>query len=181
MIKIPFSGTVGFITCLWLLCRAFIWFRNKRILLKRELELILVYICLVVVARFTFFPFSRANGQVQPLLFDPANMFPPRVNPVPMVYLFDYAIRRDAMINVIGNTAMFVPIGIIWPGVFRQLDTHPKVIASGVGLSLFIELLQLPFFDRLTDIDDLLLNSLGFILGYLIFLTVKKAIKKCGA
>ena len=181
MMQIPFSGTVALITGLWILIRAFIWLKTKQISLRRELELILVYICLVVVARFTFFPFSKVDGQIQPLLFDPGSIFPPRINLIPLVYLFDYQIRREALINVIGNTAMFIPIGIIWPSVLRKLDTSFKVISAGIGLSLFIEILQLPFFDRVSDIDDLLLNSLGFLLGYGIYLIVKKAAKKCGA
>ena len=179
--QIPFSGTVALITGLWILIRAFIWLKTKQISLRRELELILVYICLVVVARFTFFPFSKVDGQIQPLLYDPASVFPPRINLIPFVYLFDYQIRREALINVIGNTAMFIPIGIIWPSVLRKLDTSFKVISAGIGLSLFIEILQLPFFDRVSDIDDLLLNSLGFLLGYGIYLIVKKASKKSGA
>ena len=181
MIQIPYSGTVQLITCLWIFVRAFWWFREKKFSLKREAELILVYICLVVVTRFTFFPFSKVNGQVQPLLFDSANIFPPRINLVPIVYLMDYEIRREALINVIGNTAMFMPLGIIWPSVFRKLNTPAKVISAGVGLSAFIEILQLPFFDRVSDIDDLLLNSLGYLVGYGIYLIVKKARKKCGA
>ena len=181
MIQIPFSGTIAFITCLWILCRSCVWLRTKRFFLKREAELILVYICLVVVARFTFFPFSKVNGHIQPLLFNPNSVFPPRINLIPLVYLFDYEIRREALINVIGNTAMFIPIGIIWPCVFRKLDTSFKVICAGIGFSLFIEILQLPFFDRVSDIDDLLLNSLGFLLGYGLYRIVKTAAKKCGA
>ena len=64
-------------------------------------------------------------------------------------------------------------LGILWPHVFPQLDTHKKVIAAGVGYSLLIEILQLPFFDRVTDIDDLILNSLGFLMGYGIYLLGK--------
>ena len=181
MIQIPYRGTVILITCLWIFVRAICCCREKKFSLKREAELMLVYICLVVVVRFTFFPFSRVNGQVQPLLFDPGNIFPPRINLIPLVYLFDYEISREALINVIGNTAMFLPIGIIWPSVFRKLDTPAKAISAGIGLSMFIEILQLPFFDRVTDIDDLLLNSLGFLMGFGIWLLVRKAIKKCEA
>lgn len=181
MIQIPFSGTVALITGLWILIRVFIWLKTKQISLKRELELILVYICLVVVARFTFFPFSKVDGQIQPLLFDSGSIFPPRINLIPLVYLFDYQIRREALINVIGNTAMFIPIGIIWPSVLRSLDTPWKAICAGIGLSLFIEILQLPFFDRVSDIDDLLMNTLGFLLGYGIYLILKNASKKSGA
>ena len=94
MIQIPYRGTVILITCLWIVIRVLWCCREKKFSLKREAELILVYICLVVVVRFTFFPFSRVNGQVQPLLFDRSNVFPPRINLIPLVYLFDYEISR---------------------------------------------------------------------------------------
>ena len=138
----------------------------------------MVYICIVVVARFTFFPFSKVDGKVQPLIFDSANWLNFRINLLPFVYLMDYEIRREALINVIGNTAMFIPLGIVWPVCFKQLDSHRKVIAAGVGTSLLIEILQLPFYDRVSDIDDLILNSLGFLIGYGIYLLVKKSKKK---
>ena len=173
MIGISYSSVMVGITVLWILVRGMVCLRQKRFSLKRELQLLLVYICVVVVTRFTFFPFSKVDGQVQPLLFDASRIFPPRINLLPVVYLFDYPIFREALINFIGNTAMFIPLGIVWPSVFRKLDTHGKVIAAGVGYSLLIEIFQLPFFDRVSDIDDLLLNSLGFLVGYGIYLLVK--------
>ena len=181
MIAIPYMSVMAGITLLWILLRAVVCLRQGRIRWKRELQLILVYICVMVVTRFTFFPFSKVDGQVQPLLFDAARIFPPRINLLPIAHLFDYPSLREALINFIGNSAMFIPLGIVWPSVFKQLDTHKKVIAAGVGYSLLIEILQLPFFDRVTDIDDLLLNSLGFLMGYGIYLLVKalKRLSKC--
>lgn len=173
MIAIPYVFVPAGITLLWILVRAIVCLCQGRIRWKRELQLMLVYICIMVVTRFTFFPFSKVDGQVQPLLFDPAKIFPPRINLLPIVYLFDYPVFREALINFIGNTAMFLPLGIVWPSVFPQLDTHKKVIAAGVGYSLLIEILQLPFFDRVSDIDDLILNSLGFLIGYGIYLSAK--------
>ena len=181
MIQITYPSLIALISCLWILLRMLIYLKNKHFSWKRELELLLVYVCVIVVVRFTFFPFSKMNGKIQPLIFDAANTFPPRINLIPIVNLFDYEIRREALINVIGNTAMFIPVGIIWPIAFRKLDTHRKVMAAGIGTSLIIEILQLPFFDRVSDIDDLILNSLGFLIGYGICLLVKMATKKCGA
>ena len=169
---------VAFISAIWLLVRGYFAIRTRTVCWKREAELRLVYICLIVVARFTFCPFGKVDGQIQPLLFDPTLIFPPRINLIPLVYLLDYLIAGEAVLNTVGNTAMFIPIGIIWPAVFRKLDTHRKIIAAGVGFSLCIEILQLPFFDRVTDIDDLILNSLGFLMGYGIYLLVKKSRKK---
>lgn len=178
MIQISYPAMVITISLLWLLVRAAVWIKHRRIDWKRELVLMLVYICLIVVTRFTFCPFGKVDGKIQPLIFDAANAFPFRINIVPFVNLFDYDERRDAILNFVGNTTMFIPIGIIWPTVYKELNTHTKVIAAGVGLSLFVELLQLPFYDRVTDIDDLILNSMGFIAGYGIYLLVKFAAGK---
>ena len=178
MIPISYTSVMIGITLLWIMIRAAVCCKTKNFNWKREAQLILVYICIVVVARFTFFPFSKVDGKIQPLIFDSANWLNFRINLLPMVYLLDYEIRREALINVIGNTAMFIPLGIVWPVCFKQLDSPRKVIAAGAGTSLLIEILQLPFYDRVSDIDDLILNSLGFLIGYGIYLLVKKSKKK---
>ena len=77
------------------------------------------------------------------------------------------------MLNLIGNTAMFIPLGIVWPSVFKKLDTPWKVIAAGVGFSVCIEILQLPFYDRVSDVDDLILNTAGCLVGYGIYALAK--------
>lgn len=174
MTEISFKAFVAFITGCWLIVRAAVWLRQGRIDLRREARLLLVLLCLFVVARFTFFPFSRLNGRVQPLLFDSGRVLPFRINPVPLIKLFDYEIFSEAVLNFVGNTAMFIPVGFIWPFVFRELDSPAKAMAAGVLFSLCIELLQLPFFDRVTDIDDLILNSLGYAAGCGVYFIIYK-------
>ena len=178
MIEISYRAAMTLIILGWILTRAICAVRKRNFSLKWEARLILVYICVVVVARFTFFPFDKVDGNVQPLVFYPDNWFPFRINLIPFVNLLDYPEKRSVLINVIGNTAMFLPLGIVWPSVYRELNTHKKVLAAGIGFSLCIELLQLPFYDRVTDIDDLILNSLGFLLGYGVYLMVKRCRKR---
>ena len=113
------------------------------------------------------------DGKIQPLVFYKDNWFPFRINLLPFVYLFDYPVFKEALLNLIGNTTMFIPVGIIWPMVFKKLDTPAKVISAGVGYSFCIEILQLPFYDRVSDVDDLILNSFGYIIGYGIYAGVK--------
>lgn len=162
------------ISAIWVIIRAICSVNVKRFDFKRELQLLLVYICIVVVVRFTFCPFGKVDGKIQPLLFDAEKIFPLWVNFKPFVYLFDYPTIREALLNLIGNTAMFIPLGIVWPVVFKKLNTHWKVITAGFGVSLVIEILQLPFFNRASDIDDLILNTLGYLIGYGIYLLVRK-------
>ena len=178
MIQISYTSMVVFISIIWCLVRAICAMKTRQVDWKREIQLIFVYICIVVVARFTFFPFSKVNGEIQPLVFESAKVYPFRINWIPFVNLFDYPEMKDILINVIGNTAMFVPLGIVWPSVYKGLDTHGKIISAGIGFSLCIEILQLPFYDRVSDVDDLLLNSLGFVIGYLLYLLAKRLSKQ---
>ena len=174
MLFISYGQMVAFISIVWLLVRFCVYKKTQRFSWKRELQLMLVYICIVVVVRFTFCPFGKVDGKIQPLVFDPAQVYPFKTNLEPLIHLFDYPTLREALVNLIGNTAMFIPLGIVWPAVFPQLNTHGKRIAAGFGCSLVIEILQLPFFERYTDLDDLILNTVGFLLGYGIWLLVKK-------
>ena len=174
MTTISYGSMMAGITALWFFFRTVVCLRQKRIYWKREAQLLLVYICIVVIVRFTFCPFGTVDGKIQPLLFDPERIFPLWLNLKPFVYLFDYPSMKEALINLIGNTAMFIPLGIVWPAVFPKLDRHAKVIAAGFGVSLCIEVLQLPFFDRATDIDDLILNTAGYLIGYGVYLLARK-------
>ena len=178
MTEISYLQMVVVISVIWVIIRVICWKNAGGIDLKRELQLVLVYICIVVVVRFTFCPFGKINGRIQPLLFDAEKNFPLWVNFKPFVYLFDYPTKREALLNLIGNTAMFIPLGIVWPAVFKKLNTHGKVITAGLGVSLTIEILQLPFFGRSSDIDDLILNTLGFLMGYGIYMLAKKLGRK---
>ena len=135
--------------------------------------LLLMYINLAVIIRFTFFPMSKVDGQVQPLIFDSETAFPFRVNLLPLVNLLDYGSKRDLLLNVIGNVAMFIPSGIVLPIIYKRLNTFAKVILAGGGISLCIEIIQLPFSVRATDIDDLILNTVGVIIGYGIYALIR--------
>ena len=177
MVEIPFLFLEGAFTAIWLIIRIAVWMKREKIDWKREIVLLLMYINLAVILRFTFFPMSKVDGHIQPLVLDTAAVFPFRVNLLPLVNLFDYDSKRDLLLNVIGNTAMFVPSGIVLPIVYKGLNTHRKVISAGIGISLCIEILQLPFYDRVSDIDDLILNTIGVIVGYGIY-TLLQCVRK---
>ena len=178
MIEITYLQMVLVISILWLIVRMICCLQARRFDWKRELQLLLMYICLVVVVRFTFCPFGRMDGKIQPLVFDKEKILPLWVNFKPFIYWFEYPTMKEALLNLIGNVTMFIPLGIVWPAVFKKLNTHWKVIIAGFGVSLVIEVLQLPFFDRASDIDDLILNTLGFLIGYGIYLLVRRVKKK---
>ena len=77
-------------------------------------------------------------------------------------------------INTFYETALIIAQAITGVSIYDGNYKYLVIIAAGVGVSLAIEILQLPFFTRVTDIDDLILNSAGYLLGYGIYLLVKR-------
>ena len=177
MVRISFPATESVFVFIGLLVRVIVWVRNKRIDWKREAILLLMFINLGVIIRFVLFPRDLVDGHIQPLIFDPETALPLRINLVPFIYLFDYESTRDMVWNILGNVVMFIPTGIILPIVYKKLDRFWKVAAVGALISFCTEILQLPFGSRASDVDDLIMNTLGVIIGYGIYALIRSLIK----
>lgn len=80
-----------------------------------------------------------------------------------------------AMKSAILNVLLFVPLGVLLPVIWEGYRSWKRTCAVGLGLSLGIEILQI-FTYRLTDIDDLITNTLGTLTGYCIFSFLAKKI-----
>jgi hypothetical protein len=79
------------------------------------------------------------------------------------VYRYQAAV---AAINILGNIVMFVPLGVFLPMLWPKLQKAWKAIPVGVLTIVLIELCQLFTLRGRCDVDDLLLNVPGIILGY---------------
>ena len=77
-----------------------------------------------------------------------------------------YGIIADLK-NSILNVALFVPLGCFLPVLWFRFRKFAPVVFFGFGLSLFIELLQMLTF-RATDVNDLITNVLGTVIGFFI-------------
>ncbi|MEZ3436047.1 MAG: VanZ family protein [Lachnospiraceae bacterium] len=71
------------------------------------------------------------------------------------------------------NVIMLLPLGFLLPYIWKNFRTPFKVSLTGFLFSAFIEFTQLPT-NRLADIDDLIMNTLGAILGYIIWKMIGK-------
>ncbi|WP_250672971.1 VanZ family protein (plasmid) [Paraclostridium ghonii] len=79
--------------------------------------------------------------------------------------------RSDGIITYILNIIMFMPLGFLLPFIWEDFRNLVKVLYTGFLFSLAIEISQL-FNNRATDIDDLIMNTLGAILGYFVYVGV---------
>ncbi len=87
--------------------------------------------------------------------------FDTNINLVPFQHLFSY------LWNNLLNVLLFMPLGFLLPVLFRRYQKFYRTALFGLVLSLLIELLQI-FTFRATDVNDLMTNTLGCMLGWCI-------------
>jgi glycopeptide antibiotics resistance protein len=73
---------------------------------------------------------------------------------------------KIVFMNLAGNILVFLPFGFMLPVLCRFFHRLFGVLLAGFCLSFVIETLQLYFYVGSFDVDDLLLNTLGSIIGY---------------
>lgn len=73
--------------------------------------------------------------------------------------------------EIILNIALFLPIGFLFPVLLRRYSWLWTLLA-GTCLSVFIEILQYITVKGVCDINDVLLNSVGTLVGYGLLKTV---------
>ncbi len=81
------------------------------------------------------------------------------------------------VINLAGNVLIFAPLGVLPPLLWKRWRHLWATVPLSAGVSCLIEFLQL-FLGRSVDVDDLILNTLGGLLGYLLFCLIPKKLKK---
>lgn len=67
------------------------------------------------------------------------------------------------------NILLFVPFGYLLPVLWKKADRWWKTMLLGFALSLTVELLQLVTRLGMFDVDDLINNTIGAGVGYLLF------------
>ncbi len=71
--------------------------------------------------------------------------------------------------HLVGNIIWFIPFGFLLPLTnfsSKKSTNIKKILTSSVILSLLIEILQFIFNTGISDIDDIIINVLGAMLGY---------------
>lgn len=80
-------------------------------------------------------------------------------------------------VDTILNVVLFLPFGFFIPLLYRKYHRIGRVAFTGFLLSLTIEFIQM-FGRGATDVNDLITNTVGACLGYLIYKFLSKADRK---
>ena len=89
--------------------------------------------------------------------------------------------KDPSLINeIILNVVLFVPIGLLWGAQSKNRTNKQQWLAAfvlGMGLSIVIEVLQLVFKKGSFEIDDIIHNIVGCILGFAAWKGCKKIVE----
>lgn len=72
----------------------------------------------------------------------------------------------DFIYLFVGNIIWFVPLGFLLPCLNNRFSSISRVLLFGFLLSLLIEFFQFAFGTGISEVDDMILNTLGALIGY---------------
>lgn len=84
----------------------------------------------------------------------------------------EYVSTGNLIINIIGNIVAFMPMGFFIPILYRNKRHLLEVLFFSSLISLIVEFLQYRFVVGSFDVDDIILNTLGGGVGYIMFLII---------
>lgn len=120
-----------------------------------------------------------------PILVPPVGIKNTNVN-MNVLKIFEYKEMDVLLKNVVGNVILFMPLAYVLYFVIGKIPKMLHFLCASVLLSMLIELLQYlenisgltNYTSRVTDIDDIILNVVGALIGYGLLLCGNKLLKK---
>ncbi|WP_346890458.1 VanZ family protein [Clostridium sp. UBA1056] len=171
---------------IWIVTRVVSWKLKKKNKesINREIVLNIFFIYILCLLGATLFPLNIQLGS--------ENGYWVSINLVPVIATFKEVsnITNDPNMhnfmimfwirNIMGNLLLMFPLGLMLPMLWRKLQKAKNTVVFALCLSFSIECLQLfsSFIGnrgRAFDIDDILINTIGAWLGFIIY---DKCIKK---
>lgn len=142
--------------------RGIYFLKHKKLTPVMELFKVLFFIYILGLVYYTFLPVIFIPGR---------DIFNHRINIMPvketiLMFQRDYSFARY---NVIGNILLLIPFGFFIPLMYKNTQRLWIVTLCGCLFSVTIESIQYLLFIRVTDIDDIILNTSGTVIGYILY------------
>ncbi|MET7017996.1 VanZ family protein [Bacillus mycoides] len=135
---------------------------------RKEIINFTFYCSIIFIISLTIFPIK-----LDPEIYDINKIH----NYIPFYSMLDFVENKPIFIsfkNIIGNIVLFIPFSFMLYIKFFNKPTTNILICIGVCCS--IELLQMlvPFISRSFDVDDIILNTVGAMIGTYLAIYIKK-------
>ena len=128
-----------------------------------------IYIILLAYALFLSEAYGRKDFATRDYRY---NLIPFRE--IKRFWIYREKLGMISFLNLAGNVIGFIPFGFIMPILGKKRLKAVIVITSGFLCSLWVECMQLILKVGSFDVDDILLNTLGVVAGYIIFFVSNK-------
>lgn len=113
------------------------------------------------------------------ILFVPITFHPEvhSLNVIPFHWIGKTERAEQLIVEKIPNVMLFIPLGFFLPVVFKSKRKCWQTVLVSFGVTFTVEFVQY-FIGRSSDIDDILTNLLGAILGYMVFMVLGKTLRE---
>lgn len=146
---------------------------------KRLVPLIILIVysaVLVIIMVFKIMPLIR----IGPLMLNLGGTQEGSANFVPFKSILPYLLGERgfiiAFINIAGNIVLLVPLGFLAPFIYRGM-TWKQVLVPAVAAGFILEGMQAILHVGIFDIDDVILNGLGVMMGYWTFIIIARRVR----
>lgn len=141
--------------------------------MKRVRLIFFIYLLVIVRVIIFKYPFSRlmeiARGWESHVILE--GLSTANFTPFKTIRMYiDYSYMLNSFENLVGNIVVFIPFGLLFPYVHRRGKNFLVMLLNVLLLVLGIEIFQLFSAFGAFDVDDILLNCAGAVIGYLGYL-----------
>lgn len=137
--------------------------KNRKIL--RGISWICFLVYLICMVYFLFF--SERMGRI------PTDTYHYNLTPFAEIGRYMHYIDQigyyNVIINLVGNVVCFVPLGLALPILMTQKNRFFPTVGICFLASVFVEILQLLTKLGTCDVDDVLMNTVGGLIGCILF------------
>lgn len=129
----------------------------------RVFSVIMFFIYIVMLSYFLFFSeqygrFASEEYRYNLVLFKEIKRF--------ITYRHELGLK-SFVVNMFGNVLAFAPFGFCLPLISPRYRGFFRILFLSAGFSFCVELVQLVFKVGIFDVDDIFLNTVGGVFGYL--------------
>ena len=101
------------------------------------------------------------------------------INPGLNLNLIPFRDMRGGLRASLLNVALFIPLGLLLPLIWSHFRILKNTVLFSFGMTLAIELLQI-LVSRATDVNDLICNTLGAVLGFFLWKLLPSSLDRLG-
>ncbi len=139
-------------------------------------------IFLLYIAGMLWLLFGRSRGWIEGLSY--RQMLQENINFKPFYTIDNYInvifhypesfYYRHCITNLLGNIVLFIPAGYLLPRLFGTMRKFIVFFLTVLVVMLFVESLQLLTLLGSFDVDDIILNISGMLIGYILYACIGK-------